>query len=171
MSNNKTEQDTVIMTFGRQSDPALREWHTVSQEDARRYSENRTGTTVVTDVNSGRRFEIEHAPCGLGCKCAARIVRRLGKAPKVEVITVRDPDGGTEVYVLVDGVEIEAVAYDIDAGYGHDWEDWKGTRDANLAIASPAAEAILRKCYDNPPGSKYVMDKPDDEPWVPETEA
>lgn len=167
MSSGDDEFQTIY--FGRQPDPADREQHTVSQEDADLFFGNREGTTIVTDLDNGERLEIEHADCGLGCKCAARIVRYLDRPPRVEIITVRDPDGGTDVHLLVDGVEIAFEEYGIDAGHGWEWEDWKEARDANLESASPGARRILENWYASPPGGKYIEGKPDGEPWLPES--
>lgn len=79
---------------------------------------------------------------------------------KVESIVVRDPDGPTDVYVFVDGKPVESVEYVIDAGAGHYWEDWRETRDANLASASVGAvRETLEDMYVDPPGGEYVEDR------------
>lgn len=63
---------------------------------------------------------------------------------RVEVVVDRDPDGGTEVAVFVDGNRVDdAEVTVIDPGAGYDRRDWvdmwreglyKSTRDAGLAI-------------------------------------
>lgn len=85
---------------------------------------------------------------------------------KVETVIVRDPDGGTEVSVYVDGEPVDASEYVIDAGAGWEWEDWCERRDSMLAEASPAARAELESALDDPPGGQYV-DGREDAPWLP----
>ena len=38
-----------------------------------------TWRTTVTDQNTGRRYVVESAPCGLRCHCDAVIVKELAK--------------------------------------------------------------------------------------------
>ncbi|WP_327101220.1 hypothetical protein OIE68_22035 [Nocardia vinacea] len=76
--------------------------------------------------------------------------------PHVEVVIVRDPDGPTEAQVFVNGVEYEATIFNIDAGAGWHWSDWKSIRDSNLSAASPITRANLLTGYANPPGGHYI---------------
>ena len=85
--------------------------------------------------------------------------------PELELIIVRDPDGGNDVQAFLGGEPIDATEYVIDAGSGIEWESWKETRDRNLAAASPQARAALIPAYDDPPGGSYVEGR-DDEPWI-----
>lgn len=83
----------------------------------------------------------------------------------VETVIVRDPDGGTDEFVFVNGEQVVPQQYAIDAGAGWTWEDWQEHRDWMLASASPAAAARLRQSLANPPGGKYVTGR-GDEPWI-----
>ncbi|MBP1054028.1 hypothetical protein J6397_28110 [Rhodococcus qingshengii] len=85
--------------------------------------------------------------------------------PELELVVVRDPDGGTEVTAFLGGQPYPATEYVIDAGHGADWHGWKETRDANLAAASPAARAELLDAYDDPPGGEYIVGR-EREPWL-----
>lgn len=88
-----------------------------------------------------------------------------GNAMNVEAITVRDPDGYIDLYVFVDGVRVKVEEYTIDAGAGHEWEDWKEHRDDILSKASPAAREVLVQRLSDPPGGNYVEGR-GDEPWL-----
>ncbi|MEU8899474.1 hypothetical protein [Nocardia sp. NPDC048505] len=79
----------------------------------------------------------------------------------VEVVVVRDPDGPNVAVVLVDGIRCPAVQFDIDAGAGWTWSDWKDARDVNLNAASPAARDALLDLYRLPPGGRYLWDRGD----------
>jgi hypothetical protein len=79
----------------------------------------------------------------------------------VEAIIVRDPDGPTSLWILIEGVPVEVVESCIDAGAGWDWEDWKEHRDEMLAGASPAARELLLKMLDGSPGGVYVEGRED----------
>ena len=82
-----------------------------------------------------------------------------------EVIAVRDPDGGTDLYLFVDGEQVEAQETIVDAGAGYDRDSWKEARDTNLANASDNAWVLLRGVYADPPGGEYVSDR-DDADWL-----
>lgn len=86
--------------------------------------------------------------------------------PRLEVVIVRDPDGGTDATTFVDGVQVDDYdEYIVDAGRGHTYSDWIESRDCAMAAASPAAAALLAQCYDNPPGSQYIDDAPQGWPF------
>lgn len=73
----------------------------------------------------------------------------------IELVLVRDPDGPTETYLYINGVEVQdtdVTEYVIDAGAGWTAADWAQARDEALAKASPAAAAQLAAAYNNPPG-------------------
>lgn len=69
---------------------------------------------------------------------------------RIEVVTVRDPDGPLDVRVFVDGVEHSFSEYTVDAGAGWSWDDWKVARDSNLSAASDTARASLLDAYTDP---------------------
>ncbi|MBF6238887.1 hypothetical protein IU474_17690 [Nocardia otitidiscaviarum] len=77
-------------------------------------------------------------------------------AARVEAVVVRDPDGPTDVRIFVDGMEVPATLFPVDAGAGWTWAEWMRTRDVNLALASPAARAALLHIYANVPGERYI---------------
>lgn len=84
--------------------------------------------------------------------------------PRVELVVVRDPDGGTNATMFLDGAELPASdveEYVVDAGWGHTYSDWIESRDDAVEAASPAAAALLRESYDYPPGHRYIEDAPD----------
>ena len=80
-------------------------------------------------------------------------------AALVEVIVVRDPDGGTDVTVLIAGEQLDADEYLVDAGAGWVWEDWAQHRDDCLASSSPKARQVLLEAFTEPPGGNYVTDR------------
>jgi hypothetical protein len=50
-----------------------------------------------------------------------------GTPPKLEILTVRDPDSATDVYMWVDGEQsVHYESDDVDPGAGHQIEDWLG---------------------------------------------
>jgi hypothetical protein len=50
----------------------------VSAEDiAKVRSAKPKGQYVVTDLETGKRFLAERAPCGLGCYCASVVIKEL----------------------------------------------------------------------------------------------
>lgn len=84
--------------------------------------------------------------------------------PRVELVVVRDPDGGTTATMFLDGAELAASDVEehvIDAGWGHTYDDWIESRDDAVEAASPAAAALLRESYDYPPGHQYIEGAPD----------
>lgn len=86
---------------------------------------------------------------------------------KLELVVVRDPDGGTYIDAFVNGAPVQATEYVIDAGAGYEWDEWKEARDEDLAAASSqAVREALESAYGNPPGSQYIDGKPDDEDWI-----
>lgn len=80
-------------------------------------------------------------------------------AALAEVIVVRDPDGGTDVTVLIAGEQLDAEEYLIDAGAGWVWEDWAQHRDDCLGSSSPKAREVLLEAFTDPPGGRYVTDR------------
>lgn len=114
------------------------------------------------------------APYCLGCDELMGYIGLSIPEQSIEVITCRDPDGGTDVHVLIEGTEVGPRGrrdYVIDSGAGWDWEDWRDCRDRNLGLATPAARALLLEMYSSPAGGKYIEGKPDNEPWVPASDS
>ena len=84
--------------------------------------------------------------------------------PRIELVIVRDPDGGTDATMFLDGAELadtDVSEYVIDAGRGHVYRDWIESRDCVVESASPAAAELLRASYDYPPGHQYIDGAPD----------
>lgn len=79
----------------------------------------------------------------------------------LEIIAVRDPDGGTDIQAFVDGVPVTHDLYSIDAGAGWAWSDWCESRDYDLAQASPGARPFVEQAYAGPPGSVYIDGAPE----------
>lgn len=119
------------------------DWDAVDRRAAKYYREELALTTdgCLADANDGRT------------------------APALELVVVRDPDGGTEVDAFLDGEPIIGTEYTIDAGAGADWDGWKSTRDENLAAASPNVRSALIAAYDDPPGGQYIEGR-ENEPWI-----
>jgi hypothetical protein len=95
---------------------------------------------------------------------ALRRVREEEERPKlgperVALVTVRDPDGRTSFDLFVDGHRVPASVFEVDAGRGWVWEDWKLTRDSALDAAAemgPAVFHAVRDAFDDPPGGEFV---------------
>jgi hypothetical protein len=92
--------------------------------------------------------------------------------PRLEIIIVRDPDGGTYVHPYVDGAELEHtqfVEYVIDAGAGHNFEDWIQKHDRSTTRRSPkpaprSPSASASNTTTHPvPGKSWVAGHPDTE--------
>lgn len=84
---------------------------------------------------------------------------------KIEVLTVRDPDGGTDVTIFVDGVEShEYIDYGVDAGAGHMRSDWEQTSREIAADEdlTPAFKAAVLAARAAPPGAKYIEEDRED---------
>lgn len=80
-------------------------------------------------------------------------------ATPIELVIVRDPDGGTYTNAGAFGAPVpdrlvsECV---VDAGAGFEWDSWVEHRDAELAAASPRMRAVVADAFADPPGGKYV---------------
>lgn len=73
------------------------------------------------------------------------------------LIAVRDPDGGTDVRLYVDGVRVEGVdVEEVDAGRGYSAFDWR----RRIADAEGQPESDYRTdllaALNDPPGSSYI---------------
>lgn len=81
----------------------------------------------------------------------------------IELVLVRDPDGGVDSTLFIDGVRIDEADithHVVDAGAGYDWETWKEDRDHRLRTASPGARELLLEAFTDPPGGKYIDNVP-----------
>lgn len=96
---------------------------------------------------------------------------------KIEILHVRDPDGGCDHTVFVDGALVEGwdvvdgewvkvgdlTVEDVDAGRGYTREDWEenlqATRDAEGY--SDAFRAACVEAMGDPPGGKYIEGEDD----------
>lgn len=83
-------------------------------------------------------------------------------AGRVEIVGERDPDGGTDIALFIDGEPVRFQEYIIDAGWGFEWSDWVEQRAYEIAAASAAVAATLYQSALDPPGSKYIEDMPAD---------
>ncbi len=85
----------------------------------------------------------------------------------IEVVVVRDPDRANEIFVFCDGAPVvDFMEFEIDAGSGWQWDDWKASRDHSLRVASAAVRERLLGIYSSPPGDEYIEGKPDDVGWL-----
>lgn len=80
--------------------------------------------------------------------------------PRVEILLVRDPDGGTDLTVWIDGVRAgdeDYLEFVVDAGRGYTWDDWveQATYDAAQAGSAEVKAAVLA-AYADPPGLQYI---------------
>jgi hypothetical protein len=81
------------------------------------------------------------------------------KAPRIEILTVRDPDSSTDVRMWVDGVETSPyVEESVDPGAGHQLGDWLGAQvDVLLADSySEAFKTAALEAYEAFDGSSYI---------------
>jgi hypothetical protein len=88
--------------------------------------------------------------------------RALGvpAAPRIEVLTVRDPDGYTDVSVFIDGRALEYTDETVDAGAGHDrgeWDEYTETVRTTTSYTPAFRDAVLAARQD-PPGEQYITD-------------
>lgn len=70
---------------------------------------------------------------------------------RIELIHSRDPDGGCDITVVLDGTVIDKTQVeqvDIDPGYGYSRAEWDATTASMSAAASPAAAALIRRWRD-----------------------
>lgn len=80
---------------------------------------------------------------------------------KIEVLTVRDPDGGIDVRMWIDGVETTDYAEEVvDAGAGHMRSDWveRTLWIRNNEELSPAFRTAAEIAREDPPGGQYIED-------------
>ena len=83
-------------------------------------------------------------------------------AYRVEVIGERDPDGGNDIELFIDGVPVGFEEYTVDASRGYEWDNWVQSRANEIANASEAVAAALYWRALDPSGGKYIDDKPED---------
>lgn len=86
-------------------------------------------------------------------------------APRITVLIVRDPDGGDETMMWVDGERFrDWQEVTVDAGRGHMVEDWQESKMWELDHAPAAARQVIRAAYDSPPGERYIDGRPESQP-------
>ena len=62
--------------IGTQSEPEDRLLLEISEEDMAKCRPKKCGgpwKATVTDIKTGRQYDVEDADCGLGCRCAAQL--------------------------------------------------------------------------------------------------
>jgi hypothetical protein len=82
--------------------------------------------------------------------------------PKIEILTVRDPDNGTTVRMWIDGVEESPyVEEQVDPGAGHMLEDWlQGQVDLLLADSySDGFRTAALEAHEAYESSEYITDE------------
>lgn len=98
-----------------------------------------------------------------------RVLRRYTTPEVAEVLTVRDPDGPTDVTFTVFGIIPKASTvrhFSVDAGAGWDWPAWAEHRDYSFVHASNAMLPLLEEAFSSPPGGIYVEDRPEGSSWL-----
>lgn len=98
-----------------------------------------------------------------------RVLREYTAPTVAEVLTVRDPDGGTTVELTILGKTPDPATvaeFAIDAGRGWQWPEWVEHRDASLAAASDDLRPHLEEWFADPPGGKYIEHRPDGADWL-----
>jgi hypothetical protein len=79
--------------------------------------------------------------------------------PRLEVLVERDPDGGTDVTLFVDGVRTEYDGEVVDPGYGHMRSEWdEHTKDVPTLGYSEAFTAAVLEARAQWSDSKYIED-------------
>ena len=76
----------------------------------------------------------------------------------VEVVAVRDPEGGTDVTMFVGGKRVDdATVYTVDAGRGWDADDWMHMCASHIESASSQeVRACLLAALTDPPGRDHI---------------
>jgi hypothetical protein len=84
--------------------------------------------------------------------------------PRIEILVVRDPDGDTDLMIWIDGQRTEQVdTYEVDAGRGYPYSEWRDARDYDVERASVNAKPMIAAAFDDPPGREYIEGWPDSE--------
>lgn len=83
----------------------------------------------------------------------------------IEILVVRDPDGGDAIRVWRYGIEVTADAdiIIVDAGRGYNYADWIEAADYSARGLTPAAAEAVRIAYADPPGRKYIDGFPEED--------
>ena len=89
---------------------------------------------------------------------------------RIDIITVRDPDGYDDPAIYIDGKplheceDIEVHHWGVDAGAGYPLYDWADSaRSDKRAAPARVWDGWLAEAYRNPPGYKYIDNWPFDE--------
>lgn len=80
---------------------------------------------------------------------------------RIEIVVNRDPDGGTDTNVYMDGEPVGYDEYVIDPGWGYEWADWAHSRAVDIVSASPAAADELRQHVLAASNSEFITNAPD----------
>jgi hypothetical protein len=88
----------------------------------------------------------------------------LKPSPRIELLTVRDPDSSTGVTLFIDGVE--ATRYegvDVDPGAGHEIQDWlESMVDIYLANYSAPFKELALASYEAYRDNQFIMGDAED---------
>lgn len=77
----------------------------------------------------------------------------------LEILVVRDPDGGTDITIWADGVNVtrQASVFTVDAGAGYDVADWIESTEHDLeSTTHEAVHDAIRAARCDPPGSEHI---------------
>lgn len=96
-------------------------------------------------------------------KLLATALRAVLDHTSVEVLHQRDPDGGCDLTVWVNGIETTAFTEDVDPGRGHDVEDWDDNTDVLRACPglSDAFRSAAVAARVEARSSKYIEEADD----------
>jgi hypothetical protein len=82
MSEQQETVETTIIYVGTQADPEKRARLTVPLSEYTPLLIGEVESAWVTDVESGAKYHVEPADCGLSCKCALDFVPGSPRPPK-----------------------------------------------------------------------------------------
>lgn len=107
-----------------------------------------TATTRLPSATHGERATAAepHGPVPTG-----------DREHRVEVVSYRDPEDGTDLRVFLDGTELDSFDwYEADPGAGHSLADWREAGLAYAAEATPNAAEAIRAAWDSGEASEHV---------------
>lgn len=95
---------------------------------------------------------------------------------QMDIVVVRDPDGGTDIHVFIDGEDTDWQTADliinavtVDAGAGYDIADWSDSAETAANSVHPGARDAVLKLFNDPPGAEYIEGWADAEGEVPQS--